>query len=184
MSWFMQIQSSSSKIQSVTPSEAFELAKQGHVILDVRSPAEYRTIHACDAVCVELSRIKEHPGMLSEFSNEGEPVIFTCHSGKRAMEAAQLAAEDLSCPVYVVKGGTEAWSSEGLPVERGKGTISLERQVRIAAGSLVAVGTALGILLSPWFLALPLFVGAGLVFAGVTDNCGMALVLARMPWNR
>jgi hypothetical protein len=72
----------------------------------------------------------------------------------------------------------------GLPVVRGKKTISLERQVRIAAGLLVLIGSLLGWLVHPVFIGLSAFVGAGLVFAGVTDTCGMGLMLARMPWNQ
>jgi len=67
---------------------------------------------------------------------------------------------------------------------RGKRTISLERQVRIAAGSLVLLGAVLSLLVHPYFIGLAAFVGAGLVFAGVTDTCGMAMCLARMPWNQ
>ena len=72
----------------------------------------------------------------------------------------------------------------GLPVVRGKKAISLERQVRIAAGSLVLLGVLLGWLVHPAFIGLSAFVGAGLVFAGVTDTCGMGMMLARMPWNQ
>jgi len=71
-----------------------------------------------------------------------------------------------------------------LPVVRGKKTISLERQVRIAAGSLVVLGVVLGWLIHPGLSGIAAFVGAGLVFAGVTDTCGMAMVLAKMPWNQ
>jgi len=86
--------------------------------------------------------------------------------------------------VINVEGGTQAWDQAGLPVVRGKKTISLERQVRIAAGTLVLVGSLLGAFVSPWWIGLAAFVGAGLVFAGITDTCGMGLLLARMPWNQ
>ena len=83
-----------------------------------------------------------------------------------------------------VEGGTKACEQAGLPLVRGKQVISLERQVRIAAGSLVLTGVILGWFVHPIFFGLSAFVGAGLVFAGVTDTCGMGLLLARMPWNR
>jgi hypothetical protein len=86
--------------------------------------------------------------------------------------------------VVNVEGGTQAWDQAGLPVIRGEKTISLERQVRIAAGLLVVSGTALGAFVHPYFLGLAAFVGAGLVFAGITDTCGMGMILARMPWNQ
>jgi hypothetical protein len=83
-----------------------------------------------------------------------------------------------------VEGGTLACVEAGLPVKTGKKAISLERQVRIAAGSLVLVGAALGFFVHPYWIGLSAFVGAGLVFAGVTDTCGMAIMLGRMPWNQ
>jgi hypothetical protein len=86
--------------------------------------------------------------------------------------------------VVNVEGGTQACESSGVPVVRGKKAISLERQVRIAAGSLVLTGVTLGWLVHPGFFGLSAFVGAGLVFAGITDTCGMGMLLARMPWNQ
>ena len=86
--------------------------------------------------------------------------------------------------VVNVEGGTQAWDGAGLPVIRGKKSMSLERQVRIAAGFLVVLGTILGWLVHPGFYGISAFVGAGLVFAGITDTCGMGMVLAKMPWNQ
>jgi rhodanese-related sulfurtransferase len=85
--------------------------------------------------------------------------------------------------VLVLEGGVGAWESAGLPLVRGKETVSLERQVRIAAGSLVLLGVVLGTYVAPAWFILSAFIGAGLVYSGVTDTCGMALVLAKMPWN-
>jgi len=87
--------------------------------------------------------------------------------------------------VLSVEGGTDAWQRAGLPVVRGQDkVISLERQVRIAAGLLVLIGIAMGWLVHPVFLGLSAFVGAGLTFAGITDWCGMGMLLAKMPWNQ
>ena len=86
--------------------------------------------------------------------------------------------------VVSVEGGTLAWEAAGLPVARGKKTISLERQVRIAAGFLVLTGAVLGYLVNPNFIGISAFVGAGLMFAGITDTCGMGMMLAKMPWNQ
>ena len=77
-----------------------------------------------------------------------------------------------------------AWEQAGLPMRRGPKAVSLERQVRIAAGSLVLLGAVLALTVHPWFALLSAFVGAGLVFSGVTDTCGMGMLLARMPWNQ
>ena len=98
--------------------------------------------------------------------------------------AAELFQKLNTPKVFVVDGGTDLWNEQGLPVKEGKDVISLERQVRITAGTLVVIGTLLGVFVNQYFLIIPGFVGAGLVFAGVTDTCGMALMLARMPWNR
>ena len=98
------------------------------------------------------------------------------------MAVQQLAAAGLEASV--VEGGTVACERAGLPVVRGRGGVSIERQVRIAAGSLVAAGTAAGWLVHPGFLAVPAFVGCGLAFAGLSDTCAMGDLLARMPWNR
>jgi len=80
--------------------------------------------------------------------------------------------------------GSLACVEAGLPVVRGRKAVSLERQVRIAAGLLVLLGAILGWVVDPAFVGLSAFVGAGLVFAGITDTCGMGIVLARMPWNQ
>ena len=84
----------------------------------------------------------------------------------------------------VVEGGTKAWEAAGLPVVRGQGMISIERQVRIGAGAMVLLGVVLGAWVDPYWFFLSGLVGAGLIFAGVTDWCGMGLLLAKMPWNQ
>ena len=86
--------------------------------------------------------------------------------------------------MFVIEGGTDLWSERGLPVEKGKGSISLERQVRIVAGTLVFLGTLMGTVVNQYLLIIPGFVGAGLIFAGITDTCAMGLLLAKMPWNK
>ncbi len=83
-----------------------------------------------------------------------------------------------------VEGGTRAWQGAGLPVVQGKKILSLERQVRIATGTLVLIGAVLGWIIHPAFIGISAFVGAGLVFAGVTDSCAMGAMLAKMPWNQ
>jgi len=112
------------------------------------------------------------------------PRLLLCRTGARA-EEARRALERLGIGgLTVIAGGLEALRAAGFVPERGRARLSLERQVRIAAGSLALAGAALGFAVHPLFHALPGFIGAGLVFAGVTDWCGMGLVLARMPWNR
>jgi rhodanese-related sulfurtransferase len=110
-------------------------------------------------------------------------VVVICRSGGRARQAAEKLSVHPLPSLRILEGGMQSWEGAGLPVIQGRKTISLERQVRIAAGALVFVGSALGYFIHPAWIALSAFIGAGLVFAGVTDTCGMAMVLARMPWN-
>jgi rhodanese-related sulfurtransferase len=113
------------------------------------------------------------------------PICVLCEKGGRAAIAAEHLLKAGCQEIHVVEGGTQGWVAAGLPVvSLGKGIISIERQVRIGAGSLVLLGIILGFLIHPGFFALSGFVGAGLVFAGITDWCGMGLLLARAPWNR
>lgn len=168
-------------VSTISPAEAFAGRAAGNAsLIDVRTPAEFRAIHAQGAELIPLDRL-DAKKLSSE--NRG-PVYLICASGTRAKLAAEkLDAAGVSQPT-VIQGGTKAWEAAGLPVVRGKSAISLERQVRIAAGSLVLIGTILGWFVHRYFYGLPAFVGAGLVFAGVTDTCGMALLLARAPWNQ
>ncbi len=150
-------------------------------LIDVRSPAEYRTVHAEGAQLVPLDQFD--PARVQASIPPGLTVHLLCKSGGRAQQAAQRLA-DAGCPCVVVEGGTEAWIAAGLPVVRGQATMSLERQVRIVAGGLVLLGVALGYTVHPYWFGLSGFVGAGLMFAGITDTCMMGLLLAKMPWNR
>jgi rhodanese-related sulfurtransferase len=161
------------------------VAGENPYMLDVRTPREYAQVHVRGAILepLETFQIAKVKGQTS--NSPDAPLYVLCQSGTRAKQAiTRLEAAGVSRCV-LVEGGTLAWIQAGLPVERQsvKG-ISLERQVRIAAGFLVLVGTILGAFVHPAILGLPAFVGAGLIFAGVSDKCGMALVLARMPWNR
>ena len=107
-----------------------------------------------------------------------------CRSGGRGKQACEKFHKAGITNVINVEGGTQACVEAGLPVVRGKKSISLERQVRIVAGSIVMLGVLLGFLVHPALFGIPAFVGAGLAFAGITDTCGMGMILARMPWNR
>ena len=171
---------------TISPQEALQKVKSENAqLIDVRTPAEYRALHAVGAKNHELSQLNKDyitRNLLPSLSDK--PVLLLCKSGHRASMAAEIFQQANTQKVFVVEGGTDLWDEQGLPVEKGKSVISLERQVRITAGTLVFLGTLLGVLVNRYFLLIPGFVGAGLVFAGVTDTCGMALLLARMPWNR
>ena len=174
-------------MNAVAPSEVARMRAEGRPfeLIDVRTPAEYASVHAEGARLVPLDALDPKAVLASRRSPGDAPVLLICRSGARAAKACEAFAAAGIPGVSVVEGGTDAWERAGLPVVRGPGkVISLERQVRIAAGSLVLLGAALAALVHPAFIGLSAFVGAGLVFAGVTDWCGMGLLLARMPWNQ
>ncbi|MBC8040057.1 MAG: rhodanese-like domain-containing protein [Opitutaceae bacterium] len=152
-------------------------------VIDVRTPVEYEEVHAPSAVNIPLDRVSKET--LAAAGCVEWAVYLLRRSGQRATKAAEkLLACGFAKPV-VVEGGTLAWIEAGLPVTRGETkVISLERQVRIAAGGIVFTGTLLAWFVHPNFVWLSGFVGAGLVFAGVTDFCGMGLLIAKLPWNR
>ena len=173
-------------VQTITPQEVEDLRRRGRAVdlIDVRTPVEYREVHAEAARSVPLDRLDPRAVMEARNGTKEEPLYMICRSGSRGRQACETFHAAGFANVVNVEGGTLAWEQAGLPVVRGKKAVSLERQVRIAAGSLVVLGTALGAFVHPAFLGLAAFVGAGLVFAGVTDTCGMGMILARMPWNR
>jgi glyoxylase-like metal-dependent hydrolase (beta-lactamase superfamily II)/rhodanese-related sulfurtransferase len=147
------------------------------LVVDVRLPAEYRSVHLDPSVLVPLDEITRRRGELPR----DRELVLVCRTGARArLAAAQL----VDFRTRVLEGGIVAWQAAGHPVVEGKAHMSLERQVRIAAGALACTGGVLAIALSPWFGLLPAFVGAGLIYAGVTDRCGMAMLLAKLPYNR
>jgi len=172
-------------VPTISPQQLADLCKSGQIdLLDVRTPVEYRELHAADARNVPLDRLDPATVMQARNGSKDGPLYLICRSGSRGRQACEKFLAAGFTNAVNVEGGTLAWAECGLPVVRGKKAISLERQVRIAAGSLVLLGALLCWLVHPAFIALSAFVGAGLAFAGITDTCGMGLLLARMPWNQ
>lgn len=172
-------------IVTISPGELSELVQSGTSIelIDVRTPVEYREVHVPFARNIPLDRL-DAAHLAAARKGAGQPLYVICRSGGRGRQACEKILAAGYTNVVNVEGGTQAWDQAGLPVVRGKKSMSLERQVRIAAGSLVVLGSALGVFVSPYWIGLAAFVGAGLVFAGMTDTCGMGILLARMPWNQ
>src|SRR6478735_6401455 len=171
---------------SISPANLAELCKQSKKIelIDVRTPVEYREVHVEIARNDPLDQLDVAALMQAHNGAANEPLYFICRSGGRGRQACEAFLKAGFSNVVNVEGGTMACVDAGLPVVRGKKAVSLERQVRIAAGSLVLLGAILGAFVHPGFIGLSAFVGAGLIFAGITDTCGMGMILARMPWNR
>ncbi len=172
-------------MQTITPQQLVEKQQSGEVdLIDVRTPVEFREVHANGARNIPLDSLDPQAVVQSRNGNADEPLYIICRSGQRAGKAVQRFVEAGFENTVNVEGGTQAWDLAGLPVSRGKKAMSLERQVRIAAGFLVFLGAALGFFVHPYFIAISAFVGAGLMFAGITDTCGMGMMLAKMPWNQ
>lgn len=173
-------------VSTVPPRRLGELLAGGKKIdlIDVRTPVEFREVHVESARNVPLDRLDPAAVVQARSGPADEPLYVLCRSGSRGRQACEQFHKAGFANVVNVEGGTLACVEAGLPVVRGKKAMSLERQVRIAAGLLVLLGALLGWLVHPAFVGLSAFVGAGLVFAGITDTCGMGMVLARMPWNQ
>ena len=150
-------------------------------LLDVRTPSEFENGHITGAYNVPLDQLQEHA---PELRAADGAVVLVCQSGQRAQRAEEVLRAAGMANMRVLDGGMKAWIAAGLPVRRIRARMSLERQVRIVAGSLVALGAIAALTLSPLAAVVPLLVGSGLVFAGVTDTCAMGMLLARLPYNR
>ena len=170
-------------LPTVTPERAKQMLSQGAILVDIREADERARAHIAGTRHMPLSKLDDADVVL----HDGEPVIFYCRSGARTLaNSGRLAARaGKACEAYMVEGGLDAWRKAGLPVVTDRSQpIELQRQVQIGAGSLALAGTLLGALVSPWFYIVPGFVGAGLLTAGITGFCGMAVLLMRAPWNR
>ena len=173
-------------VTTITSQEFKNICEQADSLnlIDVRTPAEFREVHLRNARNLPLDQLD--PASVEKISNgNGDSLTYViCQGGARGERACLKLMQAGINNVVNVAGGTKACVDIGMDVQRGKKTISLERQVRIAAGALVLLGAILGFFVNPYFIGVSAFVGAGLVFAGVTDTCGMAMMLARMPWNQ
>lgn len=169
-------------IKQATVQEVNEKSAGGECqIVDVREFAEYDQERITGARLMPLSAFEKHVAEI----DRTKPVFLLCRSGGRARTAAEKLIGKGFTDVRVIEGGMNAWTSANLPVIKGASKVwSLERQVRFAAGSLVILGVVLSLAIHPYLIALSAFVGAGLVFSAATDTCGMAMILAKMPWNQ
>jgi rhodanese-related sulfurtransferase len=147
------------------------------LVVDVRLPAEYRAVHLEPSMLIPLDELARRH---TELPHDRE-LVLVCRTGARARLAAAELGEHRT---RVLEGGLVAWQEAGRPVIHGTAHMSLERQVRVVAGTLACIGGVLAVAVSPWLGLVPAFIGAGLVYAGITDRCGMAMVLGKLPYNR
>ncbi len=150
-------------------------------LIDVREPFEYAESSIEGATLIPLGDIT-----CAKLPTQKGKIVIHCRSGKRSEEACRkLLSENPDLDVFSLEGGILAWKESGEPTQTQVCRIlPIDRQTQVVAGSLVFFGTVLGVLISPSFYILPGFVGAGLIFAGLSGWCGMAKLLAHMPWNK
>lgn len=159
---------------------AHDVKKNKQFLFDVRTRAEYESSHIPGSFNIPLDRLDEFK---KELSTMEEDVVFVCRTGNRAGKACKKLSDAGLKKASVLDGGMQAWEEAGKEVNIGRQTWDMNRQVRFGAGLLVLFGVGLSTI-NPWFVLISGFVGAGLVYSGVTNTCGMALVLSKMPWNQ
>ena len=166
-------------LQTIDPVRAKRLIDDGAVLVDIRERDEHARERIPGARNLPVGGLTDVP------TGGAKTVVFHCRSGARTAANAQRLASAAGCEAYVLEGGIDAWKKAGLPVAVDqRQPIEIMRQVQITAGSLVLLGVILGTWVAPAFYGLSAFVGAGLMFAGISGWCGMAKLLAFMPWNR
>jgi glyoxylase-like metal-dependent hydrolase (beta-lactamase superfamily II)/rhodanese-related sulfurtransferase len=170
-------------IEMISPHDAAALLKQNQQvkILDVRTATEFDQAHIEPSIHIPIDTIT---GKIGELSQSKQSYLVLCHSGNRAAMAADMLMQSGIHTVKVIEGGIAQWQKENLPVIKGQGGMSLERQVRLIAGSLILLGILLAWLVHWAFIFISVFVGSGLVFSGVTDSCLMGMLLMKLPYNK
>ena len=179
-----QIIETETTVQSISATQLSAALAAGRVnVLDIRTPGEFETLKIAGSVNIPLDRLNP-VDVVSRFGANA-PLYCICQTGTRSQLAASKLRRAGMQQVIHVDGGTNAWVSGGFPVESGtRKVIALDRQMRITAGALIVLGIAIGALWHPagyWFAGL---IGAGLMYAGISNSCGMTMVLAKMPWNQ
>lgn len=182
--------------QKFLAEELPSLDQNASIILDVRTEMEHAEKRlAYGHAHIPLDELKPADFMMRHGLDKDSGVYILCRSGKRATQAAEKFVAEGYRNIHVIEGGIIACEDCGQQVEghaantnitttQEKGSISLERQVRITAGAIGAIGALLGLIVTPLFSIIPLLIGGGLIFAGITDRCGMALALTKAPWNK
>lgn len=169
-------------LTKLTPKDTAERVNAGQAVLvDIREPDEYAREHIPGAISLPVSALDQADLKLEA----GQQAIFHCKSGMRTDSNCVVLANHVEGDAFMLEGGLDAWRATGLPTNKdASAPLEISRQVQITAGSLVLIGVLLGWFVAPAWLGLSVFVGAGLMFAGLSGWCGMATLLQAMPWNR
>jgi glyoxylase-like metal-dependent hydrolase (beta-lactamase superfamily II)/rhodanese-related sulfurtransferase len=171
------------ELEMISPKESMDLASKNQDVkfLDVRSVLEFAQAHIKDAINVPIDMLS---AKTTELSQANKTYIVLCRTGNRSPMAADMLIQSGIHSVKVMDGGMERWQKEHLALIKGVGGVSLERQVRVAAGSMVLAGILLSWFLHPWFIGLSIFVSCGLIYAGLSDNCMMGMLFMKLPYNK
>ena len=170
-------------LEMISPRAALELAEKnaGVKLLDVRSSLEHVQVHIANSLNIPIDVLMAR---LAELNKGHVSYVVFCRTGNRSPMAADMLMQSGIQNVKIMEGGLLAWQSEHLPVIKGEGGISLERQIRVAAGSIMLAGIILSWLIHPAFIIIALLVSCGLIYAGLTDNCLMGMLMMKLPYNK
>jgi rhodanese-related sulfurtransferase len=179
----------SKSLNTIPPQRLHAIRDEGKKInlIDVRTVAEYRAGHVAGAQLIPLDELNAETLTASEqYAGAGkeQTLYLTCHAGLRAQQAAERLVDAGFHNIALLEGGTQAWEKAGLPIQRCGSAISLERQVQIAVGVLLVMKVVFGFTVHELFFAAIPLIGAGLIMAGITNWCGLARLLALLPWNQ
>ena len=174
-------------MKMITPAELNKLRESGAAcaLLDVRTPAEHEKIHVPGVHLVPVDDLDPEALAATNGFGKDKTTYILCHSGPRAERAARKMEGKGFRDCVVVEGGTSAWAAAGLPVNQtDRQALPLNRQVQLVAGAMALSGAVLAFTVNPAWIFLSGFVGFGLMLAGATEFCPMAILLAKMPWNQ
>lgn len=170
-------------LEMISPKVAQEfVAKDQNVkLLDVRSALEYSDAHIKNSINIPIDMLTSK---IKDLSGSGQAYIVLCRTGNRSPMAADMLVQSGISSVKVMEGGIERWKKERLPLIKGQGGVSLERQVRLIAGIMMLLGILLAWLIHWGFIFISVWVACGLIFAGITDSCLMGMLLMKFPYNK
>ncbi|MFC1624655.1 MBL fold metallo-hydrolase [Candidatus Omnitrophota bacterium] len=170
-------------IEMISPREARDLITKDTEVkfLDVRSVLEYADAHIKDSLNAPIDTLASR---IEEIRHQNKKYIVFCRTGNRSPMAADMLIQSGIHGVKVMEGGMLRWQKERLPVIKGISGISLERQVRIIAGSFILTGILLSLFLNKAFIIISIFAACSLIYAGLTDNCLMGMLLMKLPYNK
>lgn len=169
-------------LEMISPQEAQMFSKNSQVVLlDVRSSLEFNEVHIKNSINMPIDTVASR---IKDLSQSNQTYIVFCRTGNRSPMAADMILQSGIRSVKVMQGGITRWQKEKLPVIKGQRAMSLERQVRIIAGSLVLFGVVMAWLVHWAFVFVSVWVSCGLIYAGITNSCLTGIMLMKLPYNK